>query len=276
MQCRPIALAALAGFFAAQAVAGPLEDAQAAHDAGDYATALRLFETLAEEGDAEAEFWLGDMYLSGDGVPQDNAQALMWLGRSAEHGKTVAGWLLGQVYDGGLQHLGIDVPEDTALAVEWYATAAEAGFEAAWYQLAEHYDEGRGVAQDYGEAARWYGKLAAAGDVVSENRLGEIYRAGGPGLPQDPARAVAWFAKAAWQGYGDAQLNLGQMFGAGEGVRRSDVQAYLWLSLAISGFPSDADRHDRALAARDLVAARMTPEQIGAAQDLIAGWQPMN
>ena len=93
------------------------------------------------------------MYLFGNGVPRDSAQAVMWFGRAADHGRPRLGWELGQIYDGGLQHLGIDVPQDLGLAVKWYAKAAEAGFEAAWYQLAEHYDYGRGVPQDYATAA---------------------------------------------------------------------------------------------------------------------------
>ena len=273
---RPLmAVAALAGFLAAHALAGPLEDARAAYEAGDYATALRLFETLAEQGDADAEYALGDMYLSGNGVPRDADQALIWLGRAADHGKPVVGWLLGQIYDGSLQHLGVDVPQDFGLAVKWYAKSAAAGFEAAWVQLAEHYDEGRGVQRNQSEAAKWYRKLADDGDVTSQHRLGEIYSAGGPGVSQDYALAAAWFARAAEQGYGDAQLNLGRLYEAGNGVRKDYVHAYKWLSLALGGFPSDAGRHDTALHTRDMIATRMTPAQISEAQDLVASWQPL-
>ena len=50
------------------ATAGPLlEDAVAAYQRGDYATALRLWHPLAEQGDAEAQFHLGVMYESGQG-----------------------------------------------------------------------------------------------------------------------------------------------------------------------------------------------------------------
>ena len=43
-------------------LAGPLEDANAAYGKEDYATALRLFRPLADQGDADAQFMLGGMY----------------------------------------------------------------------------------------------------------------------------------------------------------------------------------------------------------------------
>ncbi len=49
-----------------------------AYQRGDYATALREFRRLAEQGDAEAQFNLGSMYYHGYGVPQDYVQAHMW------------------------------------------------------------------------------------------------------------------------------------------------------------------------------------------------------
>ena len=50
-----------------------------AYKSGDYATALRIFGTLAERGDESAQSHLGLMYENGHGVPQDITTALMWL-----------------------------------------------------------------------------------------------------------------------------------------------------------------------------------------------------
>ena len=63
---------------AGPAVAGPFEDGVAAHDKGDYAAALRLWRPIAEQGDASAQYNLGQMYRNGQGVPQDYIQAHMW------------------------------------------------------------------------------------------------------------------------------------------------------------------------------------------------------
>src|SRR6476659_8327251 len=54
-------LAAIAG----ASVAGPLEDGEAAFKRGDYATALRLWRPLANQGDARAQYYLGAIYANG-------------------------------------------------------------------------------------------------------------------------------------------------------------------------------------------------------------------
>ncbi len=54
------------------------QDGLAAYVRGDYATALQEFKPLAEQGHASAQFNLGNMYLFGEGVPQDYVQAHMW------------------------------------------------------------------------------------------------------------------------------------------------------------------------------------------------------
>ena len=58
-----------------------------AYRGGDYATALREWEPLAEQGDATAQFNLGWMYALGQGVIQDNVYAHMWWNIAASQGK---------------------------------------------------------------------------------------------------------------------------------------------------------------------------------------------
>jgi TPR repeat protein len=52
--------------FAGLAVAGPYEDGVAAYEKGDYATALRVWRPLAEQGNAMAQYNLGVMYGASD------------------------------------------------------------------------------------------------------------------------------------------------------------------------------------------------------------------
>ena len=49
----------------------------------DAAEAARWFRLAAEQGDARAQYNLGDMYANGKGVPQDNVEAHMWLNLAA-------------------------------------------------------------------------------------------------------------------------------------------------------------------------------------------------
>ncbi len=61
-----------------------------AYDKGDYATALKEFRVLAEQGYAGAQNNLGLMYEYGEGVPQDDVQARMWLNLAAAQGNELA------------------------------------------------------------------------------------------------------------------------------------------------------------------------------------------
>ena len=83
------------------ATAGPLEDAVAAYQRGDYATALRLWHPLAEQGDADAQFHLGVMYESGQGVLRNDAEAIKWYRKAAEQDDAVAQFNLGIMYAKG-------------------------------------------------------------------------------------------------------------------------------------------------------------------------------
>ena len=56
----------------------------AAYKRGDYATAPRELQPLAEQGVAEAQYYLGLMYDLGRGVPRDRVQAHLWLSLAAE------------------------------------------------------------------------------------------------------------------------------------------------------------------------------------------------
>ncbi len=58
----------------------------AAYDRGDYASAIREWRPLAEQGVAKAQFKLGLMYDNGRGVPQDYAEAVKWYRKAAEQG----------------------------------------------------------------------------------------------------------------------------------------------------------------------------------------------
>ena len=75
---------------AASLAASPFEDALAAHGRGDYATALRLYRPLAEQGDAGAQFNLGQMYGRGQGVAQNYYEAAKWFRLAADQGVGVA------------------------------------------------------------------------------------------------------------------------------------------------------------------------------------------
>jgi len=65
----------------------------AAYQSGDYATALREWTPLAEQGYAEAQYNLGLMYRNGQGVLQDNIYAHMWGNIASSNGSENGGKL---------------------------------------------------------------------------------------------------------------------------------------------------------------------------------------
>lgn len=87
---------------------------------------------------------------------------------------------------------------DTA-GFRWLMKSAEAGNAAAQDAVGMMYELGRGVSQDYGEAARWYEKAANRGFADSEVNLGNLY-ALGRGVEKDYERAVRWLEEAASKG----------------------------------------------------------------------------
>ena len=95
-----------------------------AYQAGDYATALKEFRPLAEQGLAEAQFNLGWMYVKGLGVTQDYKEAVKWFRLAAEQGYTFAQQDLGKMYEKGE-----GVIQDNVIAYMWYSIAIFSGDE---------------------------------------------------------------------------------------------------------------------------------------------------
>ena len=146
------------------ALAGPFEDAVEASNRGDYATALRLFRPLAEQGGVAAQYNLGIMYANGRGVPQDYGEAVRWWRRAAEQGLAGAQHNLGFMYANGR-----GVPQNYDEAARWYRRAAEQGHAGAQNNLGAMYSTGDGVLQDYVLAHMWF-NLAASRFAPSPDR----------------------------------------------------------------------------------------------------------
>ena len=91
------------------------EKGMKASQAGDYATALKEWRYLAEQGDAAAQYALGWMYRQGRGVVQNEKEAVTWFRKAAEQGDASAQHNLGWMYENGR-----GVVQDYKEAVTWY------------------------------------------------------------------------------------------------------------------------------------------------------------
>ena len=156
-----------------------------------------------------------------------------------------------------------------AARAAWGPLATEGDAQAQYY-LGHLYAKGEGVAQDLGQAVRWFRAAAEQGEPYGQFALGYVYEHG-LGLAPDPGAAVRWYRDAAAQGNLAARNNLGLMYEQGRGVARDHVRAYAWYGRAAAGAGLDPDRAARNQAR---LAAGMTPAELVAAKRLLAEWGP--
>ncbi len=95
-----------------------LQKGQTAYERRDYATALAEWTPLAEQGVAEAQLSLGEMYRQGNGVRQNYKEAAWWFRLAAEQGNTAAQVKLDDMYSSGN-----GVPLDNMYAYMWWNIA---------------------------------------------------------------------------------------------------------------------------------------------------------
>lgn len=232
--CTPVVAAfVLVGAMAGSALAGPYEDGVAAFEAGDYQTALRQWKPLAQKGVAGAQFGLGVMYANGDGVAPDYR-----------------------------------------VAASWFRKAADKNYPAAQFELGNLYVNGHGVAKDYAAALSWFRKAAAQNYADGQFALGIMYE-NGDGVVRDYATAANWYKQAAERGNPNAQYALGILYFNGKGVPRDLVAAHMWFDLAVARGDKlqPPITSQNAANYRDLVATKMSKEQIAEAEKRAREWK---
>jgi hypothetical protein len=158
---------------------------------------------LAEQGDAQAQYRLGSMYLHGQGVLLNNEEALRWYRKAADQGNAAGEYGVGYMY-----FYGLGVLQDYTESIRWCRKAADQGYAKAQDSLGNKYFYGNGMAKDDSQAFFWYRKAADQGYANAEYELGYMYDYG-RGVPQDHAEANRWYRKAADQGDVNAQRALG-------------------------------------------------------------------
>jgi len=163
---------------------------------------------------------------------------------------------------------------DAETALQLARPLAEQGDANAQALLGLIFYNGRGVPKDELEATNWFRRAADQGNNTAQFHLGLMYSTG-RGVPQNFFEGAKWYRLAADGGDAQAQFNLGVLYFNGEGVPESNVNAHMWFNLAAARLPA-AGRHNRDSAARvrDVVAIKMTREQIAEAQKLARDWKP--
>ena len=232
------------------------------------------------------------MYMVGQGVPRDYAEAARWFRKAADQGDDFGQFNLGVLYAHGQ-----GVPRDYTEAVRWYRRAADLDFVPAFVNLGIMYEDGSGVPQDYPEAMRRYRKAADQGEprarvtglpggdtVVPQGRRTCLYPL--PGESRSHLRHRPWRSAGFRRGgyvvpQGCRAWRCPSPVGAGIHVcHRPGCAAGLRAGTPMiqPGRPrfsaSEAEDRMNALRHRDRVAAKMPEAQIAEATRLAREWKP--
>lgn len=141
----------------------------------------------AAAGDAVAQRQLGNLYRTGAGVAQSDAEALAWYRKAAAQGDVVAVYNLGVMYDNGF---GVD--QDHEEAARWYEQAVARNYAPAMYNLALQHEYGMSRPKDYASAMGLYTRAAELGEPWAQFAIALLYDQG-LGVERDPVQAYRWF-----------------------------------------------------------------------------------
>lgn len=128
----------------------------------DYATAITLYKSAINKGNAKAMIAIGDLYRKGEGVAKNQEEANKW-------------------YEKGHQR---------------YVILAQAGDVKAAAELADLYYKGDKIEKNFDKALKYYLPKALGGNASDMVRVAHIYEFGGFGTTKDLKKAAEWYLKA--------------------------------------------------------------------------------
>jgi localization factor PodJL len=152
-------------------------------------------------------------------------------------------------------------------AAKWYDRSAQAGVIPAVFRLGTFYEKGMSVKKDAEIARRYYLQAAERGNAKAMHNLA-VLDADGGGKGANYKSASEWFRKAAERGVADSQFNLGILYARGIGVEQNLAESYKWFSLAAAH--GDADSVHK----RDDIAKRLDAQSLAAAKLAIQTFTP--
>jgi localization factor PodJL len=152
-------------------------------------------------------------------------------------------------------------------AAKWYDRAAQAGVVPAIFRLGTLYEKGLSVTKDVDIARRYYLQAAERGNAKAMHNLA-VLDADGGGKGANYKNASQWFRKAADRDVADSQFNLGILYARGIGVEQNLAESFKWFSLAAARGDADSARK------RDDIAKRLDAQSLAAAKLAIQTFTP--
>lgn len=199
----PVALAVL--ILSSTTALSGFDDGVSDYRSGNYSAAFKEWSDAAEQGDVDAQYNLGCLYLRGEGVAKNRTMADEWLQRAADQGDVDAATSLlfskPMTEEGRKKFFAMKMKSTTKFRLTFVA------------QLSDGRLHRRPCSTDASDGA------------AIEFNLGQMYETGTPGFPQDDRQAAEWYRRAAERNYPDAQTRLGFMYARGHGVEKDEIKA---------------------------------------------------
>lgn len=202
------AIAAVAFLALVPAARADFDAGKAAFERHDYARAYRELLPEAQNGNAEAEYMIGEMAAGGLGTPRSYQLAAQWYGMAAAAGQRHAYITLGLLYlhGAGAEEDLSAIPADPARAAGYLEVAAAQGDKEAQYLMGQLYMTGTGVPKDVDKAHDYTIKAARRGVPGAAFNAGVLALRGGD-TPENLIEAYKWFSIAARAQYPGAAQN---------------------------------------------------------------------
>lgn len=197
----------------------------------DYEEAARVMKIAADKGNAAAQCDYGVYLINGEGVEQNEEEALKYWKKSAESEFPPALHKVGVCYFKGV----CGAEQDNKKAFKCFSKAAEDGVGDSMFNLAFFFQEGICVDVDLKKSLEWLEKAADAKQPIACYNLGMQYLMGVNGLDADEAKGTALLTAAAESGIPEAQFTLGCCYESGRGTEKDLAEAAGWYRRSAKG-----------------------------------------
>jgi uncharacterized protein len=173
--------------------------------AGNYKNAFKEWTEAAQDGDPDAQYNIGCLYVRGEGVPKNLAWATDWFQRAADQGDIdAATWLL--------------------FANPLTDDSRKKYFSAKYKPSDKFHITFVGQRSD-GKITRRPCKTDEKDGAEIEFETGLMFENGLPGYPKNDKQAAEWYRKASDRNFAEAQTHLAYMYTDGRGVEKNQTEA---------------------------------------------------
>jgi hypothetical protein len=242
----------------------------AAYEAGDMETAAAAFAECAHAGEAACQSAYGHMLFTGEGVDEDEEEALAWFRLAAGQHDAY-----GQFQVGFMHRHGIVVEKDYVLAIEMFERAAKGGYAPAHAELGYMHAQGEGMPVNRGRAVTLLTRAGVEGGIPSALFSAGILVRQDNDYPGDTAAvALELLGMAAGMDFAPAMVALATMLQSGDGGDVDRVEALKWHLLASRHRDGEAAIRGLAQAWIPRLDATMSPAERAEARARADAWKP--